>query len=126
MNRRAFLFSAPLASAAAQTVGHAAPRVTSAKPVVFLGDGVRPTPAEYGGVLASLTESDRDTYCQGGAVEALENRMAAMLGKESAMCFPTGTMANHLALRALAGDRRRVLVQREATLTTTKAMAPGC
>jgi threonine aldolase len=114
MNRRAFLFSAPLASAAAQTAGHASPRVTSAKPVVFLGDGVRLTPAEYGGVLASLTEGDRDNYCQGGAVEGLENRMAALLGKESAMFFPTGTMANHLVLRALAGDRRRVLVQRES------------
>ncbi len=75
---------------------------------------MRLTPAEYGGVLASLTEADRDNYCQGGAVEALENRMAALLGKESAMFFPTGTMANHLALRALAGDRRRVLVQRES------------
>ena len=75
---------------------------------------MRLTPAEYGAVLASLTEADRDTYCQGGAVEALEIRMAALLGKESAMFFPTGTMANHLALRALAGDRRRVLVQRES------------
>lgn len=114
MNRRDFLLTAPAASAAAQSVGYSAERLTTAKPVIFLGDGVRLTPAEYGGVLASLTEAARDTYCQGGAVEALENRMAQLLGKESAMFFPTGTMANHLALRALAGDRRRVLVQRES------------
>src|SRR5438034_242053 len=109
MNRRAFLFSAPLASAAAQTFGNPVVSFSAPPPVVFLGDGVRLTPAEYGGVLASLTEADRDNYCQGGAVEELENRMAALLGKESAMFFPTGTMANHLALRAMAGDRRRVL-----------------
>jgi len=34
-----------------------------------------------------------------------------VLGKERALFMPTGTLANHLALRALARDRRRVLVQ---------------
>jgi threonine aldolase len=33
-----------------------------------------------------------------------------MLGKETAVFMPSGTLANHLALRALAGDRRRVIV----------------
>lgn len=125
MNRRAFLFSAPLASAAAQAAEPSVPRVVPIKPVIFMGDGVRLAPAEYGGVLASLTEADRDNYCQGGAVEALENRMAALLGKESAMFFPTGTMANHLALRALAGDRRRVLVQRESHMYNDEGDGAG-
>ena len=115
MNRRAFLFSSGLASAVAQNGIHAAPRGdATAKPVIFSGDGLRLTPAEYGKLLAELAESDRDVYCAGGAVAALENKMAALLGKESAMFFPTGTMANHMALRALAGDRRRVVVQRES------------
>jgi threonine aldolase len=42
--------------------------------------------------------------------------MAAVLGKEAAVWLPTGTMANHLAVRMLAGERRRVLVQAESHL----------
>ncbi|MBI3667140.1 MAG: amino acid lyase [Acidobacteria bacterium] len=114
MNRRAFLFSNALAPAAAQTFGLSSSHEATAKPVIFAGDGPRLAPSEYGRVLAELGEKDRDTYCVGGAVEALESRMAALLGKERAMFFPTGTMANHVALRVHAGDRRRVLLQRES------------
>ena len=32
-------------------------------------------------------------------------RMAAVLGKEAAVWLPTGTLANHLAVRLLAGNR---------------------
>jgi threonine aldolase len=42
--------------------------------------------------------------------------MAALVGKEAAIWMPTGTLANHLAVRALAGTRRRVLVQAESHL----------
>ena len=42
--------------------------------------------------------------------------MAALLGKEAAVWLPTGTLANHLAVRLLAGNRRRVLVQAESHL----------
>ena len=42
--------------------------------------------------------------------------MAALLGKEAAVWLPTGTLANHLAVRLLAGNRRRVLVQSESHL----------
>jgi threonine aldolase len=37
-----------------------------------------------------------------------------MLGKETAVFLPSGTLANHLALRLLARHGRRVLVQRES------------
>ena len=40
--------------------------------------------------------------------------MAALLGKEMALFLPSGTLANHLALRLLATRGRRVLVQRES------------
>jgi threonine aldolase len=50
-------------------------------------------------------------------VGELEERMAALLGKERAVFLPTGTLANHLAVRRLAEGRgRRVLVQRESHL----------
>jgi threonine aldolase len=41
----------------------------------------------------------------------LESAMAAMLGKERAVFMPTGTLTNHLAIRALAVKGSRVLVQ---------------
>ncbi len=40
--------------------------------------------------------------------------MAETLGKEMAVFMPSGTMANHLALRLLARRGRRVLVQRDS------------
>ena len=40
--------------------------------------------------------------------------MAALLGKERAIFLPSGTLANHLALRLLATRGRRVLVQRDS------------
>ena len=42
--------------------------------------------------------------------------MAELLGKEAAVFLPTGTLANHLALRLLARNGRRVIVQRESHL----------
>jgi threonine aldolase len=42
--------------------------------------------------------------------------MAQILGKESAVWCPTGTLANHLGVRLLAGGKRRVLVQSESHL----------
>ncbi|MGM1080438.1 threonine aldolase family protein [Streptomyces sp. H28] len=43
-----------------------------------------------------------DTYGS-GVVEALEDRVAALLGTEAAAFFPTGTMAQQVALRCWAG-----------------------
>jgi threonine aldolase len=39
----------------------------------------------------------------GGVVEALEEKVARLLGKEAAAFFPTGTMAQQVALRCWAG-----------------------
>jgi len=113
MRRRNFL-ATPLA--AFQVA--AAPAVADDR-VYATGDGVPHTPKDYARLLARLTESDAvlpDSYSLGGAVEKLEARMAAALGKETAVWLPTGTLANHLAVRLLAGNRRRVLVQAESHL----------
>ncbi|MBC8165807.1 MAG: amino acid lyase, partial [Bryobacteraceae bacterium] len=77
------------------------------------------TPHEYSQLLEKLTEADKiepDEYSRNGIVEKLETRMAVLLGKESAVWLPTGTLANHLAVRLLAGPKRRVLVQAESHL----------
>jgi len=112
MRRRSFL-GVPLAA------GFQLARGAESERVYATGDGAPLTPAEYAALLARLTQGggvERDSYSQHGAVEKLEERMAALLGKEMAVWLPTGTLANHLAVRMLAGDRRRVLVQAESHL----------
>ena len=85
--------------------------------VHFRSDGLALSPAEYANLLARLAEIDgiaADEFSREGAVARLEERMAALLGKETALFLPSGTLANHLALRVLAQRGRRVLVQRES------------
>jgi len=83
------------------------------------GDGIPHTPEEYAQLLTTIASGGKigvDDYSRGGVVEHLETRMAALLGKETAVWLPTGTLANQLAVRLLAGSRRRVLVQAESHL----------
>ena len=46
-----------------------------------------------------------DNYLLGGEIERFEQHWATLLGKETAVFMPSGTLANQLALRALAGQR---------------------
>jgi threonine aldolase len=80
-------------------------------------DGLRLTPSEYVHALQECTESGLihpDAYSNGGVVEELERKFAHWLGKEQAVFMPTGTLANHIALRELAGPYRKVIVQAES------------
>ncbi|HVQ30440.1 MAG TPA: beta-eliminating lyase-related protein [Vicinamibacteria bacterium] len=78
----------------------------------FTGDGIPLTPPDFAALLARLTKGDaEDDYSRGGAVATLEAQFARLLGKEAAVFMPTGTLANHLAVRALCGPKRRVVVQ---------------
>jgi threonine aldolase len=89
----------------------------SARTVHFRTDGFNLSPDEYVGLLATLADKGRvagDRYLDGGSVAALEERFAQVLGKERALFVPTGTLANHLALRCQAGSKTRVLVQAES------------
>jgi threonine aldolase len=76
-------------------------------------DGLGLTPAEFSAALAPLAAKiEADEYSIGGEVEALEKVFAGLLGKERAVFVPTGTLANHLALRRLTRGRgERVLLQ---------------
>ena len=129
IRRRTFLkyAAAPAAGlAVAPTAGLArdaavsspmSPQPAKAGRVFLTGDGLNLTPSEHAALLARIVSGEgfqRDTYLHGGPVEALEARFAALLGKERALFFPTGTLANHVAVRVLAGERRRVLVQEES------------
>src|SRR6187431_1350785 len=77
------------------------------------GDGIGITPREYSSLLNRLCEGKSvaaDNYLLGGEVERFEQHWAQLLGKETAVFMPSGTLANHLALRTLAGTKRRVIV----------------
>ena len=87
---------------------------TQADRVVHLaGDGIGISPREYAALLGRLCQSKdvaEDNYLLGGEVEQFERHWAQLLGKETAVFFPSGTLANQLALRALAGSKKRVIV----------------
>src|SRR5207237_2169946 len=87
--------------------------------VQFRSDGLGLSPQAYAHLLAHIAETRGiagDDYSRDGVVAELETRIATLLGKEAAVFLPTGTLANHLALRLLARNGRRVLVQRESHL----------
>ena len=87
--------------------------------VQFRSDGLGLSPAAYARLLGEIAEGRGiaiDDYSRDGVVAELEARMAALLGKEAAVFLPTGTLANHLAIRLLARHGRRVLVQQESHL----------
>lgn len=89
------------------------------KRVDFSADGLALNPGEYASLLQQTVAGKPllpDYYSNGGVVEEIERRFARLLGKEAALFVPTGTLANQLAIRKLAGDRRRVLVQAESHL----------
>jgi threonine aldolase len=118
ITRRGFV---ELAGAGTAGAWVAAPRPVGAAPespapdrtVHLAGDGLGLSPRAYAALLAELTaqrDVGEDSYLLGGEVEAFERRWATLLGKETAVFMPSGTLANQLALRALAGDKRRVVV----------------
>jgi threonine aldolase len=54
-----------------------------------------------------------DQYGEDPSVNALQERVASMLGKEAAIFLPSGTMANQVALRTLTRPGDDVIVSRE-------------
>lgn len=99
---------------------HAKPPATDTDHAVVLrGDG---EPKTARGLLTQLADWEStagivlDNFSLGGTVEQLECRFAAMLGKEAAMFMPTGTLANHLAIRRLCSGKPRAVVQEQSHL----------
>ena len=81
------------------------------------GDGLGLTPPQYSRLLTRLLDEKSmtpDSYSLGGVVEELETEFARLLGKERAIFMPTGTLANHMAVRALARGPSRVIVQEDS------------
>jgi threonine aldolase len=70
----------------------------------------RPTPGMRKAMAAA--EVGDDVYGEDPTINALQERIAAMLGKEAAVWVPTGTMANQIALGSLAGMGDEVICDR--------------
>ena len=88
-----------------------------ARVVHMSGDGLGLSPVQYSRLLTRLCDERGiapDSYSIGGVVEELEQQFARALGKERAVFMPTGTLANHLAVRALAKGPSRVVVQEDS------------
>ncbi|HEB53415.1 MAG TPA: hypothetical protein ENI87_09200 [bacterium] len=122
MDRRRFVAgvaAAGGAACAAAGVGRPGPPAVASGRVNFTRDGLDLSPVEQAallGELAAASDFAVDSYSRGGVVEQLERKFARELGKEAAVFVPTGTMANHMALRRLCkrGNGRRVAVQAES------------
>ena len=117
LTRRNFVGSLGLGAGVGALVGTpawaAADDAGTDRAVHFSGDGIGLSTKAYASLLHRLTDARdvrEDSYLLGGEIEAFEQEWAALLGKETAVFMPSGTLANQLALRALAGDRRRVIV----------------
>ncbi len=89
----------------------------SGRSVVFRGDGDIQIARD---MALKILEFDRETgleidsYSRKGVVEQMEKRFAEMLGKEASIFMPSGTLANHLAIRKHCGIKTRAIVQEQS------------
>jgi threonine aldolase len=72
----------------------------------------KPTDAMRAAMAAAPVGDDQ--FGEDPTVNALQERVAALLGKEAALWVPSGTMANQVALRVLTRPGDTVLVSRES------------
>ncbi|MCC7264239.1 MAG: aminotransferase class I/II-fold pyridoxal phosphate-dependent enzyme [Candidatus Latescibacteria bacterium] len=86
--------------------------MTSAGPIDLRSDTVtRPTPPMREAMAAAPVGDDQ--FGEDPTINQLQERVAALLGKEAALWLPTGTMANQVALRALPRPGDDVIASRE-------------
>jgi threonine aldolase len=82
-------------------------------PIDLRSDTVtRPTAAMRAAIAAAPVGDDQ--YGEDPTANALQERVAALLGKEAALWLPSGTMANQVALRVLTRPGDDVIVSRES------------
>ena len=87
--------------------------MNAATPIDLRSDTVtRPSPAMRSAIAAAAVGDDQ--YGDDPTVNALQERVAALLGKEAALWLPSGTMANQVALRTLTRPGDDVIVSRES------------
>src|SRR5216117_2703315 len=89
------------------------PTHTPSTPIDLRSDTVtKPTPGMRAAMAAAPVGDDQ--FGEDPTVNALQDRVAELLGKEAALWLPSGTMANQVALRALTRPGDDVIVSRES------------
>jgi threonine aldolase len=69
----------------------------------------KPTPGMLGSMAAAEVGDEQER--EDPTTNELQRRMAELLGHEAALLFPTATMANQVALRALSRPGRKVVAE---------------
>lgn len=85
--------------------------------ISFSGDGLPNSPqilAENIKNLPKIEDINPDSYSIGGIVGELELKFSSIFNKEKSIFLPTGTLANHLAIRELAGVNSKVIVPEQS------------
>ena len=95
-------------------------------PIDLRSDTVtKPTPGMWAAMRAA--EVGDDVFGDDPTVNRLQERVAALLGKEAALFVPSGTMSNQICIKAhTQPGRRNPLRSRTATSTTTRRAARRC
>jgi len=83
------------------------------KPIDLRSDTVTQPSPGMRAAMASATVGD-DQFGEDPTVNLLQQRIASLLGKDSALWTPTGTMANQVALRVLTQPGDDVVVSQES------------
>jgi threonine aldolase len=87
-------------------------------------DTVTRPSAEMRGAMAAASVGD-DQYGEDPTANLLQERIAALLGKEAALWLPSGTMANQVGLRVLTRPGDDVIVSQESHAVWHETGASG-
>src|SRR5437016_3610384 len=93
-------------------------------PIDLRSDTVTRPSQEMRAAIAAAPVGD-DQYGEDPTVNLLQEKIAAMLGKEASLWLPSGTMANQVALRALTRPGDDVIVSRESHAVWHETGAAG-
>ena len=91
--------------------------MTINKTISFSGDGLPNSPqilADNIQNLPDISSIKPDSYSIGGIVDELESKFSKIFNKEKSIFLPTGTLANHLAIRELSGINSKVIVPEQS------------
>ncbi|MDI9402730.1 MAG: GntG family PLP-dependent aldolase [Limnohabitans sp.] len=83
----------------------------------------RPTPAMREAMMAAPLGDD--VLGDEPTVQALEAKIASLLGKEAALYVPSGTMANQLAIRAVCEHGDEIIAHKESHIIQYETGAPA-
>lgn len=117
LNRRNFIKMSAMGSAIPFSENSGSFSTNEKQTINFVSDGLNLSSNEYVTLLNKIIDTKgikSDNYSLEGVVEEFEQKFAQMMGKEAAIYLPTGTLANHLAIRKLCGDSSRTIVQNQS------------